>query len=122
MSQENVEIVQGLYEAWNRGNLMWDSIDPDIEVKFAGGILKGTYRGRAGLTEALDLFWTSFEESRIDVESFERSGDDVLVTLRYFARGKTSGMEVNASGRHIWTVLEGRCVRWLILDAAAERE
>jgi ketosteroid isomerase-like protein len=122
MSQENVEVVQRLYEAWNRGDVTLDSIDPDIEVEFAGGILKGTYRGHAGLTEALDSFWTSFEESRIDVESFEPSGDDVFVTLRYFARGKTSGIEVNASGRHIWTVREGRCVRWLILDAAAERE
>ena len=118
MSQKNVEIVQHLYEGWNRGDVLWDWIDPDIEVEFAGGILKGKYRGHAGLTEALDSFWASFEKSRIDVESFEPSGDQVLVNLRYFARGKTSGIEVNASGRHIWTLREGRCVRWLILDGA----
>ena len=117
MSQENVGIVQRLYEEWNQGRLVWDLIDPDIVVEFEGGILKGTYRGHAGFTEALDSFWTAFEEPRIDVESFESSGDDVLVALRYSARGRTSGIEVDAAGRHVWTVRDGRCVRWVILDA-----
>lgn len=73
-----------------------------------GGILNGKYRGHAGLEQALDAFWGYFEESRIDVESCRASGEDVLVTLRYFARGKASGIEVAAPGWHVWTVQDGR--------------
>ena len=40
MSQENVEMVRGLYETWNRtgGVPPWDSIDPNIDVEFTGGL------------------------------------------------------------------------------------
>lgn len=111
-----MEIVRGLYEAWNRSDGVppRDAISSDIEVELMGGILKGKYRGHAGLDQALDAFWRYFEESRIDVESCRASGDDVLVSLRYFARGKASGIEVTAPGWHLWTVQEGKAVRWLV--------
>ena len=53
----------------------------------------------------------------------------MLVTLRYFGRGKASGVEVAAPGWHVWTVQEGKAVRWLVfgteeeaLEAAGLRE
>ena len=110
MSEGNVELVRGLYETWNRtgGVPPRDAISSDIEVEFVGGILNGKYRGHAGLDQALDAFWGYFEESRIDVESCRASGDEVLVTLHYFARGKASGIEVAAPGWHLWTVQDGK--------------
>jgi hypothetical protein len=122
MSEENAGIVRRLYETWNltRGVPPLDPIDPDIDVEFRGGILDGKYRGYAGLAEALDTFWSSFDESRIDVESCVANGDDVLVTLRYFARGKASGVEVDAPGWHVWTVRSGKAVRWLVFGTERE--
>jgi ketosteroid isomerase-like protein len=122
MSEENVEVVRRLYARWNQthGVPPLDSIDPDIDVEFRGGILDGKYRGHAGVTEALETFWSSFDESRIDVESCVASGDDVLVRLRYFARGKASGVEVDAPGWHVWTVRDGKAVRWLVLGTERE--
>jgi ketosteroid isomerase-like protein len=122
MSQENMGIVRGLYEQWNRtgGVPPLDAISSDIEVEFVGGILNGKYRGHPGLAQALDAFWSSFDESRIDVESCRASGDDVLVTLRYFGRGKASGIEVTAPGWHVWTVEEGKAVRWLVFGDEQE--
>jgi ketosteroid isomerase-like protein len=122
MSKENVEIVRGLYETWNRtgGVPPWSSIDADIEVEFTGGILKGRYRGHAGMTEALESFWGYFGEARIDVEDYRASGDVVLVTLRYFARGKASGIGVDMPGWHLWTIQEGKAVRWLVVGTREE--
>jgi ketosteroid isomerase-like protein len=122
MSEENVEIVRRLYEAWNqtRGVPPMDRIDADIDVEFRGGILDGRYRGRAGLTRALETFWSSFDQSRIDVETCTASGDDVLVALRYFARGKASGVDVDAPGWHVWTLRNGKAVRWLVLGTERE--
>lgn len=123
MSQENAEIVRSLYERWNRsgGDVTMELIDPDIEVEFVGGILNGAYRGHDGLSEALESFWGYFDESRIDVEDCVATGDDdVVVAVRYFARGKASGVEVEARGGHVWTLREGKAVRWQVFGTKAE--
>ena len=122
VSNENEQIVRGLYETWNRtgGVPAWDSIDPEIEVEFTGGLLKGKYRGHDGLSEVLDSFWGYFDESSIEVESCLQRGDEVFVTLRYFARGLASGVNVDAHGCHVWTLREGKAVRWLIFGTRDE--
>ena len=58
MSEENVEIVRGLYEAWNRtgGVPPRDAISSDIEVEFTGGILTGKYRGHGASTKPWKRF------------------------------------------------------------------
>jgi hypothetical protein len=54
------------------------------------------------------------------VESCVPNGDNVLVRLRYFARGKTSGVDVDAPGWHVWTVRSGKVVRWLVFGTERE--
>ena len=122
MSQENVKIVRSLYERWNRsgGAVHMERIDPGIEVEMVGGMLNGSYRGHAGLSEALDSFWDYFDESRIDVEDCLEVDDDVVVAVRYIGRGKTSGVEVDARGGHVWTLRAGRVVRWQVFGTKAE--
>ena len=122
MSQENVEIVRSLYEAWNRsaGDLPLESIDPGIEVEMVGGILSGSYRGHAGLSKALESFWDPFDESRISIEACLDTVDDVLVKVHYFARGKASGIEVDLRGWHVWTLREGKAVRWQVFGTKKE--
>jgi ketosteroid isomerase-like protein len=71
MSQENVEIVRGLFESWDRGD-RWaglDSIDPDIEVVVDYQVdFDGTYRGHAGLGKMMRAFWGEFEDIRSWIE------------------------------------------------------
>jgi ketosteroid isomerase-like protein len=122
MSQENVEVVRGLYEAWNRsgGIPPLESVDPGIEVEFVGGIMDGAYRGHAGLSEALESFWGAFAAPHIDVEDCFPAGDDVVVTVHYYGRGKASGVEVDLRGWHVWTVRDGKAVRWLVVGTRDE--
>ena len=122
MSQENVEVVRGLYEAWNRsgGVFRLEYVDPGIEVEFVGGIFDGSYRGRAGLLKALESFWGPFEETRIEVEDCFPTGDDVVVTVRYYGRGKTSGVETDLRGWHVWTLRDRKVVRWRVLGTRRE--
>ena len=122
MSHENTEIVRSLYDRWNRsgGAVPEGLIDPDIEVEMVGGIVRGTYRGLSGLSEALDSFWDYFDESHIDVEDCIEADDEVVVGVRYLARGKASGGEVDARGGHIWTIREGRAVRWRVFGTKIE--
>ena len=45
---------------------------------------------------------------------------DVVVTAHYFGRGRTSGVEVDMRHWHVWTLDDGKAVRWRILGTRAE--
>jgi ketosteroid isomerase-like protein len=124
MSQGNVEIVRGLIEAWDRGDYQTglESVDPDIELIAAYGTadLDGTYRGHQGLAEMLVGFWTEFDEPRIVIEETIRAGDNVVVGVRFFGRGKRSGAEIDAPAWHVWSLREGKAVRWLLVRTKEE--
>ena len=65
MSEENVEIVRGLYETWQSDRWVRNGTRlADIDVEFTGGLLKGRYQGHAGMSEALESFWGYFDEAR----------------------------------------------------------
>jgi ketosteroid isomerase-like protein len=119
MSQENVEVVKRMYEAWNRsgGVPQLEIMDPEIEVDVPGD---ETYRGHAGLSKALDSFWDYFKEHRIEVEECMPTGDDVVATVHYYARGKSSGVEVDMRHWHIWTLRHGKAIRWRVRNTSAD--
>ena len=122
MSQENVEIVRSIYEAWNRSGgvppLEW--MDPGIEVEVPTGVIEGTYRGHAGITDMLERFWDAFDAHHIEIEEFLPTGDDVLLTVHSYGRGRASGVEVDMRHWHLWTMREGRAVRWRVIGTRQE--
>jgi ketosteroid isomerase-like protein len=122
MSQENVELVRRMYEGWNRsgGVPALELIDPGIEVDVVGGLGHGTYRGHAGFSDVLETFWGAFEDHHIEVEECLPAGDDVVVTVHYYGRGKTSGVEVDMRHWHVWTLRDGKAVRWRVLSTRSE--
>ncbi len=123
MSRENVEVVRRSLEAWNRGDYSaaMDPIDPDIEAIAAfGGDNDGTYRGHAGLTEMMAAFWGEFEGRRTEIEEAIPAGSDVVVGVRLYGRGKGSGVEINMPMWHVWSLREGKVVRWLMIRTKRE--
>jgi ketosteroid isomerase-like protein len=126
MSQENVEIVRTMYEAFNRGDYSTalESIDPDIEVNVASrGMFDGVHRGHDGLSKMLADFWTEFEGVRMEIEEWIPAGDDVVAVAHARGRGKVSGIEVDVRMGQVWTLRDGKAVRWQIFegrDAALE--
>jgi len=123
VSAENVEIVRRLIEAWDRGDYSaaLASIDPKIEVNVAyHADIDGTYRGHAGLAEMLGVFWTEFERPRIEIEEAIHVGNAVVLGVRFFGRGKKSGVEVDAPAWHAWSLREGLAVRWQLFRTKQE--
>ena len=45
-------------------------------------------------------------------ERFESVGNQVAVVLRYTARGRSSGVEVEGRESALWTLRDGRVVRY----------
>jgi ketosteroid isomerase-like protein len=117
MSSDNVEIVRGLYEAWNRGeeSAALELIDPEIEVEVVSTDtveFAGTYRGHTGLRKMLAAFWDYFDDPRVQVEECIPAGNDVIAAVHFYARGQTSGAEVDMRRGQVWTLRDGKVVRW----------
>jgi ketosteroid isomerase-like protein len=113
MSQENVEIVEQMVTAWNRGDhdAARDFFDPDVEVEAAlGADIDGKYFGHAGLAELM-RFWGAFGSFRSDIEKCISAGDVVVMLFRHRGTGKRSGIDVELRNWHVFTVRNGKIVR-----------
>jgi ketosteroid isomerase-like protein len=114
LSRENVERIRSAYEAVTRGDLesiMIELVDPDIVLRDRPEAPDPrTYRGREGVLEALASSDESFEEFNLVPQELEAVGDQVVVTLRMFGRGRGSGVPVEETIAHLWTMREGKAV------------
>lgn len=112
MSQQNVQIVQSGYEAFNRQDIpaVLALYDEQIEwVERGGGRApSGTFRGPQAVGK--DVFATvpaNFEEFRADPEQFIDAGDHVVVIGRFRGRAK-SGAVLDAPFAHVQRIRNGK--------------
>lgn len=130
MSAEAVRVVEQIQDALSMGDVVAGLDDEEatrrVEEVFAELAEPGfevvmigpAYMGRAieatgieGFREAW-LEWTSaFESYRIDLERMIDAGDRVVSLVRMVGRTKTGGVEVEAPGAGVWTVVDGRVKR-----------
>ena len=115
MSRENVEIVRRFYAAWARDEVPGpvELMDQDIEyVNPAGAVEPGTRRGVAAFSDAVASVFEGWETWRAEPEEIRAVGDQVAVTLSYRARGRGSGVEIDGRESALWTVRNGKVVRY----------
>ena len=131
MSQENVEIVRSFYDQWARDDSPpIELMDPEIEyVNPAGAVEPGTRHGLDAFTKAVEKVFEGWEAWQMKPEQFESVGDQVAVVVRYRARGRGSGVEVEGRESALWTLRDGKVVRYAwfhepgdALEAAGLRE
>jgi ketosteroid isomerase-like protein len=123
MSQENVELVRAIVEAWNRGDYLvaMESVDPDIEVEAAlGGTFDGTYQGPAQARRFLEDFWRNFEQPHTDIEEYILAGDSVVFAAHLRGRGKGSGAEVEMRNWQVCTFRDGKIVGYRMFTSKRE--
>jgi ketosteroid isomerase-like protein len=130
MSQENVEIVQSTFDAWERGDT--DSIlavcDENIVVSQPAelpGVPPRQY-GHAGVLEAFALWPEYWDDFRVEVLRKFDFGDHVVVTTEQSGRSKESGIEVATQFTFLFTLRDRKITEWRIfmrepdaLEAAA---
>jgi ketosteroid isomerase-like protein len=116
MSQENVEVIRGGYEAFNRGEVE-SAITalgaPDFEFVPAGRVpgVEDVYRGAEGFRQFLRFFWGMFDDARVEVHEFLDAGDQVVARVTNHGRGKQSGARGSWTAWNVWTLREGKVVR-----------
>ena len=113
MSSEDVEIVRRTYDHLSRtGDFPWDLIDPKVEVHDPPSLPDAEIRhGHEGLRAGLESVRTSFDGLVFDVEEIYGAGEDVVVFVRMYARGKESGVDLDVSVAHLITLGNGKLIR-----------
>ncbi len=116
MSQENVRIAREAFEAWLGGDREKTAqlLDPEVEFHgTVGGLQEGQIaRGQAEIDEtfeAADL--EAWEERRVEAEEFIDAGDNVVVLLHEYRRGRRSGVELETKTAVVVAVSGGRVLR-----------
>jgi ketosteroid isomerase-like protein len=118
---ENLDLVRSIYADWERGD--WSSATwahPDIEYVMVDEPGSHVYVGLAAMAGAWRSFLSAWEDYRIEpVEYRSLEGERVLVVVRAYGRGKSSGVELDEStrgrgGANLFHIRDGRVAR---LDA-----
>jgi ketosteroid isomerase-like protein len=127
MSQENVEIVRGLFAAL-------DSEDWEAALGlFAGDVewspTEGRFHGPEGVVSSLAEWLEPWEEHHIEAEEFTEAGDQVLAVIHLTGRGAGSGMDIDQRFFQVYAVRNGKIIRMVefvrraeALEAAGLRE
>ena len=120
MSQENVKLVHRMVDAWNRGDVdaFLSRYDPECEVVFRAEVPEpGPFHGHPELKQWVDGFLAAWESHRAEVVEVMDAGDDVVAVLHMVGRGAGSGMDLDETDAHVFTIREGRITRWQNFNA-----
>jgi ketosteroid isomerase-like protein len=123
MSQENLDLIRRMYRAGETmsledlraslPDLIAEFADPEIEwIEGPDRIDARTYRGHAGVREALQHWYEDFSEYTYDLREMVDCGDHVLVVAREEARGASSGATVAGESFYLFTVRDGKVARF----------
>jgi ketosteroid isomerase-like protein len=115
-SDADHETIRRLYEAWNSPGGMQESLDlfdPEVEyVNPDSAIEPGIRRGHAGMLEVLDSIDGSFDEYVHELQRVVDAGDKILTYVVFRARGRDSGALVEKPEQQVFTMRDGKIVRF----------
>jgi ketosteroid isomerase-like protein len=109
MSQANVEAVRRMFDSYSRGDYAEaaECLAPDV-VYEVGQELPAL--GRAAVRAMWERWDSTWEELETVPEELIDAGDRVLVTVRYSARGRGSGIKYEERLFDVYTFADGKCV------------
>jgi len=122
MGEADVETLKRGYAALNRGDLsvVLDLLDPDIEWHEPGWSPEGGTIADATASSASSAAgWRAPSSSGVEPERVVQRGDQLVAVVRQTGAGRSSGVQVETRLAHVWTVADGKAVRW---EAVAEPE
>jgi ketosteroid isomerase-like protein len=113
MSDGNVELLKGAYDAFGRGDIpvVLGVLHEDVEWNVPAAVPQGRrVRGRdevGGFFQNLVSIWSDFD---VGVDDFVADGDRVCVIGR--ATGKVGDTKTGYGFVHAWTMRDGLAVRF----------
>ena len=113
MTEENVETVRGIVQAFRAGE--WEEAlsgyDPEVELDLSRLPGCGVYHGPEGVRAFFTDWVRSWERFEAEPVEFIDTGDDVIAVMQISGIGKDSGAAVTMRSADVYTVAGGRVVR-----------
>lgn len=118
MSQNNLDVIRGVYQAFAAGDIpaVLGAMDPGMEwneaenFPYADG---NPYRGPNAVLEGVFMRlggeWDGFAATP---ETILDAGDVVVALGRYTGTNKATGIALNAQFAHVWWLSGGKAVRF----------
>jgi ketosteroid isomerase-like protein len=111
------DTIHAAYDAWSRREVedLLVFTHPDAEARPVLGANVGTdvYRGHEGLRRWFRDLHQEWDEFETRVGELEEHGDLVLCTIQIHARGRASGVVIDAELYHVIEMREGLIARLL---------
>ena len=114
MSQENVEIVRRMVDAWNRRDLevLPVLVHPEAEyVNSPTAVEPGTRRGYDEITAVFQTQWEILLDARQEIERIYDHGDEIFVLGRFSRRMPESETRLEARFLASFTIHQGKVTR-----------
>jgi ketosteroid isomerase-like protein len=116
VSQENVDIAEAAYDAWNKGDLeaVLDQLHPDVEWEENAQVYPGldpVYHGHEGFRKRQRDAFDAWERFAVEDCELIDAGDHIVVPMRLTAKGRYSGIEVEMTVCDVLTFGDGKVVR-----------
>jgi uncharacterized protein len=120
MSQENVELVTRLYEAFLHGDqsVIVGGLHPDIEWRSIEDT--ETRHGHDGVAASVGSWLDTWDEHDLQAEEYLDAGDHVVVSTRLRGRGRRSGADVETRSFAVWRLRDGQAVAYREYQSKAE--
>jgi len=115
MSLENVEVVRQIYAVWGEEGSPIPSglLDPEIEwVNPPEAVEPGTRQGIDAFAAAAESVSDTFDGVGVDIDELLDAGNRVVVVATLHGRGRGSGADVERRQGYIWTLRDGKAIRF----------
>ena len=124
MAHADIEIVQQLVEAFNRGDI--DGIlaltHPDFEVEVPPDLSAepDVYRGHAGMRRYWESFHDALDDVRFHLEGYWPADDAVVVAMRVSAKGRRTAIAIEQRNAGVWRTRDGKALEANIFASLPE--
>jgi ketosteroid isomerase-like protein len=123
MSQENVDVVAQLVEAWNRRDVdgILTQFDRHCEVVFPPDVPEpGPFHGHAQLRDWAEGFLAAWQSHRAEIVDVVEVDDHVLAMLHLVGQGGGSGIEFDETDAHVFTFRGAKITCWQNFNERSE--
>jgi ketosteroid isomerase-like protein len=117
VSQENVEVVRGIYAAWQAGTSARGFMDADIEyVNPPDAVETGTVRGAS----SFGLIRDAYDDVEVRPIRFIDAGEEVVVVGILTCVSRGARVPIEREQGYVWTVQDGKATRFCWFNTPRE--